>query len=184
MSFFWCQVCDRHFHFLLLLAPAVCGSDFKNVLESKLNFQAKLFLVTLKHTMKSSCNKKDFNVCFRVTENSFAWKRQAQNHGYLKSPTLAFCSTFPLLGAMMDRGLFFRVVAELTGEKSLLLMGAEGAGGVTLGWKNRVSTSASGRRKWAFPVGKTVPLYSHMEKKKQVHPMDKRTVHPLWNSAY
>lgn len=41
--------------------------------------------------------------------------------------TLAFWSTFPLL-AMMDRGRFFRAVAELTGDVSPLLVGAAGAG--------------------------------------------------------
>lgn len=50
-----------------------------------------------------------------------------------KSPTLAFCSTFPLLGAIIDKGLFFRVVAELTGDGSLLLIEVEAAGGVILG---------------------------------------------------
>lgn len=43
------------------------------------------------------------------------------------SLTLAFWSTFPLL-AMMDRGRFFRAVAELTGDESPLLVGAAGAG--------------------------------------------------------
>lgn len=47
--------------------------------------------------------------------------------------TLVFCRTFPLPDAMMDRGLFFRAVAELTGESPLLvvvvvLVGGFGAG--------------------------------------------------------
>lgn len=63
----------------------------------------------------------------------FLLEMTCSNHGYLKSPTLAFCNTFPLLDAMIDKGLFFKAVAELTGEDSLLLIGAEGAGGVVLG---------------------------------------------------
>lgn len=44
--------------------------------------------------------------------------------------TLAFCRTFPLPDAMMERGLFFSAVAELTGESPLLgvLVGVFGAG--------------------------------------------------------
>lgn len=34
---------------------------------------------------------------------------------------MAFCRTFPLLDAMTDGGLFFRAVAELTGESPLLV---------------------------------------------------------------
>lgn len=56
-----------------------------------------------------------------------------ENDSKTWSLTLAFCSTFPLLEAMIDRGLFFRAVAELTGEESPLLMGVEGAGVVILG---------------------------------------------------
>lgn len=58
--------------------------------------------------------------------------------------TLAFCRTFPLLGAMMDRGLFFIAVAEFTGESPLLVVvGVFGAGlveGAILGYrKNNTS---------------------------------------------
>lgn len=78
------------------------------------------------------------SLCVSMWLRTFLLKKQAaQNHSYFRFPTLAFCSTFPLLGAMIDRGLLFRDVAELTGEVSLVLMGAVGAGGVILGWKKK-----------------------------------------------
>jgi len=61
--------------------------------------------------------------------------------------TLAFCRTFPLLGAMMDTGLFFIAVAQFTGESPLLVgvfvFGAGLATGAILGYKQNNTSQLS-----------------------------------------